>query len=94
MRSSLKKPLFSLSQFHSRASGVTGNIDINGNPRNVVEFRKMSSYIPQHFAMLDLLTVQETLRVSTDLKLPIETTKKEKDKIVSGMMITLCFDYI
>lgn len=54
----------------------------------------MSSYIPQHFAMLDLLTVQETLRVSTDLKLPIETTKKEKDKIVSGMMITLCSVHI
>ncbi|XP_005179747.1 ATP-binding cassette sub-family G member 4 isoform X1 [Musca domestica] len=69
-----------------KASGVTGNIELNGKPRNIVEFRRMSSYIPQNFAMLDLLTVQETLRVSTDLKLPAETTIKEKDKIISNIL--------
>ncbi|XP_061389335.1 ATP-binding cassette sub-family G member 4 [Musca vetustissima] len=69
-----------------KASGVTGNIELNGRPRNIVEFRKMSSYIPQNFAMLDLLTVQETLRVSTDLKLPAETTIQEKDKIINNIL--------
>uniref|UniRef100_A0A1I8PCP7 ABC transporter domain-containing protein n=2 Tax=Stomoxys calcitrans TaxID=35570 RepID=A0A1I8PCP7_STOCA len=69
-----------------KASGITGNIDLNGKPRNIVEFRRMSSYIPQNFTMLDLLTVQETLRVSTDLKLPIETTIKQKNKIIKNIL--------
>lgn len=72
-----------------RASGVSGNFLINGKERNLVEFRKMSSYIAQDFAMLDLLTVQETLKVSTDLKLTTQTKQGEKDKIAS---ISQCND--
>ena len=43
----------------------------------------MSSYIPQDFAMLDLLTVQETLKISIELKLSAQTKQQEKDKIAS-----------
>lgn len=67
-----------------RAKGVSGNFKINDSPRNLVEFRKMCSYIPQDFAMLDLLTVQETLKISADLKLPWETPAEHKEKIVSS----------
>lgn len=62
---------------------MSGNFLINGEERNLVEFRKMSSYIPQDFAMLDLLTVQETLKISTELKLSTQTKQQEKDKIAS-----------
>lgn len=43
----------------------------------------MSSYIPQDIAMSDLLTVQETLKISTELKLSTQTKQQEKDKIAS-----------
>lgn len=42
----------------------------------------MSAYIAQNFVMLNLLTVEETLRVSTDLKMPSSTAAQEKQKIV------------
>lgn len=62
---------------------MSGNFLINDEERNLIEFRKMSSYIPQDFAMLDLLTVQETLKISTELKLSTQTKQQEKDKIAS-----------
>ncbi|XP_065356937.1 ATP-binding cassette subfamily G member 4 [Calliphora vicina] len=69
-----------------KASGVSGNFLINGEERNLLEFRKMSSYIPQEFAMLDLLTVQETLKVSTDLKLSTQTKQPEKEQIINDIL--------
>lgn len=33
--------------------------------------------------MLDLLTVQETLKISTELKLSLDTKPEEKNKIAS-----------
>lgn len=65
---------------------MTGTVQINGQERHLHEFRKMSAYIPQKFAMLDLLTVQETLKVSVDLKLPKIQKTLEKEKIVSTLL--------
>jgi len=42
----------------------------------------MSAYIAQDFVMLNLLSVEETLRVSADLKMPSSTVATEKQKIV------------
>uniref|UniRef100_A0A1B0B920 ABC transporter domain-containing protein n=1 Tax=Glossina palpalis gambiensis TaxID=67801 RepID=A0A1B0B920_9MUSC len=66
--------------------GVTGTVQINGQERQLNEFRKMSAYIPQKFAMLDLLTVQETLKVSVDLKLPKIKKTLEKAKIIDAIL--------
>lgn len=75
--------LFTLFLSIARASGVSGYFHVNGEERDLVEFRKMSSYIPQDFTMLDLLTVKETLKTSVDLKLSEQTTDEEKEKIAS-----------
>uniref|UniRef100_A0A1A9WZY6 ABC transporter domain-containing protein n=1 Tax=Glossina brevipalpis TaxID=37001 RepID=A0A1A9WZY6_9MUSC len=69
-----------------KTNGVTGHFQINGQERHLGEFRKMSSYIPQKFAMLDLLTVQETLKVSVDLKLPNIKKILEKEKIINAIL--------
>ncbi|XP_023304678.2 ATP-binding cassette sub-family G member 4 isoform X1 [Lucilia cuprina] len=69
-----------------KASGVSGNFLINGEERNLLEFRKMSSYIAQDFAMLDLLTVEETLKISTELKLSTQTKQKEKEQIINDIL--------
>uniref|UniRef100_A0A0K8WJ67 ATP-binding cassette sub-family G member 1 n=1 Tax=Bactrocera latifrons TaxID=174628 RepID=A0A0K8WJ67_BACLA len=69
-----------------KASGVSGKITFNGEERNNLAYRKVSSYIPQDFALLDLLTVQETMSDSVDLKLPSETKSEEKEKIVNDII--------
>lgn len=61
---------------------MSGKITFNGEERNNLAYRKVSCYIPQDFALLDLLTVQETMSDSVDLKLPSKTTSEEKEKIV------------
>jgi len=65
-----------------RLQGVTGQFLLNGRPRDMLSFRKMSAYIAQDFVMLNLLSVEETLRVSADLKMPSSTVATEKQKIV------------
>jgi len=42
----------------------------------------------QDFVMLNLLSVEETLRVSADLKMPSSTVAQEKQKIV-GVINTI-----
>ncbi|EDW77382.2 uncharacterized protein Dwil_GK18117, isoform C [Drosophila willistoni] len=69
-----------------KINGVDGQFLINGKPRDIMAYRKMSSYIPQNYVMLNLLTVEETLRVSADLKLPRSTTTEEKQKIINEIM--------
>lgn len=65
-----------------RTSGVSGNILINDVPRNKHDFRRKSSYITQDFAMMDKLTVLETLDFAADLKLSRKVSKSVKQKIV------------
>ncbi|TDG46545.1 hypothetical protein AWZ03_006983 [Drosophila navojoa] len=72
-----------------KVSGVSGQFLLNGQPRDLQAFRKMSSYIAQNFEMLSLLTVQETLRVSADLKLPTGTTALQKQIILDDIIEVL-----
>lgn len=69
-----------------KLQGVTGQFLLNGRPRDIMSFRKMSAYIAQNFVMLNLLTVEETLRVSTDLKMPSSTAAQEKQKIIDDII--------
>ncbi|XP_054741597.1 ATP-binding cassette sub-family G member 1 [Anastrepha obliqua] len=75
-----------------KASNVSGQFTFNGSERNVLTFRKSSCYIPQDFALLDLLTVQETMNDSADLKLPAQTISAEKRKIVDDILQILNMD--
>lgn len=49
---------------------MSGNFELNGYPWKLNDLRKISTYIPQEFSMLPLLTVRETMEVAIDLKLP------------------------
>ncbi|KAH8419500.1 hypothetical protein KR222_011626 [Zaprionus bogoriensis] len=69
-----------------KVHGLSGQILFNGAPRELLSFRKMSSYIAQNFMMLSLLTVEETLRVSADLKLPTSTSKQLKQEILNDII--------
>ncbi|KAH8413444.1 hypothetical protein KR009_011336 [Drosophila setifemur] len=66
--------------------GVSGQFLLNGRPRDMMSFRKMSAYIAQDFVMLNLLTAEETLRVSVDLKMPSSTAAEEKQKIIDDII--------
>ncbi|XP_017075897.2 ABC transporter G family member 41 [Drosophila eugracilis] len=72
-----------------KLQGVSGQFLLNGRPRDMMTFRKMSAYIAQDFVMLNLLSVEETLRVSVDLKMPSSTVPQEKQKIIDDIIDVL-----
>ncbi|XP_034472213.1 ATP-binding cassette sub-family G member 4 isoform X2 [Drosophila innubila] len=72
-----------------KVKDVSGQILLNGQPRELHSFRMMSSYIAQNFVTHGLLTVEETLRVSADLKLPTSTLKQQKQQILDEIVDVL-----
>uniref|UniRef100_A0A1B6F7Y9 ABC transporter domain-containing protein n=1 Tax=Cuerna arida TaxID=1464854 RepID=A0A1B6F7Y9_9HEMI len=54
----------------NRWAGVQGNVTVNGQPWNRSQFSRLCCYITQEFAMMELLTVRETLQIAANLKLP------------------------
>lgn len=67
----------------NRTMGVKGSIRVNGKERVLQVFRKECCYITQEFAMLGLLTVMETFKSTSDLKLGSKVSNEKKYSIVS-----------
>lgn len=65
-----------------RHSGVTGNININGAPRNLQTFQEMSRYIMQDDIYQPFLTVNESMNFAADLKLGQLLPKAQKNEDV------------
>ncbi|KYQ52093.1 ATP-binding cassette sub-family G member 4 [Trachymyrmex zeteki] len=68
-------------------TSVTGRIMINGQERNMSEFRKLSAYIMQDDNLQSFLTVQEAMFIAADLKLDLNHHQKSQkiDKILVAM---------
>jgi hypothetical protein len=62
---------------------MNGSITINGHERNLSQFRKLSCYIMQDNQLHANLTVEEAMRVASNLKLGKDMTKDEKQEVVS-----------
>ncbi|XP_034256947.1 ATP-binding cassette sub-family G member 4-like [Thrips palmi] len=72
-----------------RTSALSGNILVNGRPRNLRRFRKMSCYIMQDDQLLPHLTVREYMIVSANLKLSDHIGAAAKRRIVDELLETL-----
>lgn len=62
--------------------GVTGDIYVNGRPRNKHLFHKLSCYIMQDDLVQMGLTVNEAMNVAANLKLGSELNAHEKKLVV------------
>lgn len=65
-----------------KTSNFSGNMFVNGEIMDFDRFKKISCYITQDDRLYDLLTVKESMKASTDLKVGNSVSKKEREKIV------------
>ncbi|KRT86046.1 ABC transporter ATP-binding protein [Oryctes borbonicus] len=72
--------------------GVGGNVYVNGFPRDLKAFRKLSCYITQDDRLQPLLTVEENMNIAADLKLGMEISRKKKRTIIQEILQTLGLD--
>nr|CAD7412656.1 unnamed protein product [Timema cristinae] len=70
-------------------TGVVGDITENGQPRNSRRFHKMSCYITQEDQIQPLLTVEEAMMVSANLKQPTSLSKMTKMNMIMDILATL-----
>lgn len=63
---------------------MNGSITINGQERNLSQFRKLSCYIMQDNQLHANLTVEEAMHVASNLKLGKDMKKDEKQEVVSS----------
>lgn len=69
--------------------GAAGSILVNGEPRNMKQFRKISRYIMQENLLQPMLTVEELMMVAADLKLNRELSKADKLTAITEILFIL-----
>ncbi|XP_015522902.2 ATP-binding cassette sub-family G member 1 [Neodiprion lecontei] len=72
-----------------KTTGMEGSITMNGHERNLSAFRKLSCYIMQDNQLHGNLTVQEAMKVASNLKLGRNVTRAEKEKVLQEILETL-----
>lgn len=72
-----------------KSSGTEGSITINGHERNLSSFRKLSAYIMQDNQLHGNLTVEESMKVASNLKLSKRISKEEKNEVIQEILETL-----
>ena len=65
-----------------RTGNSNGSILINGYPRNLEKFRKLSRYIMQEDLLQPKMTVLENMKIACHLKLGTTVSGREKYKKV------------
>ncbi|XP_029667725.1 ATP-binding cassette sub-family G member 1-like isoform X1 [Formica exsecta] len=68
---------------------TSSSININGKPRNMQEFKKMSCYIMQEDLVQPKLTVMEAMSFAADLKLGRKKSQSEKRIAINEILATL-----
>lgn len=69
--------------------GATGLISINGQPRDLRDFKKMSCYIMQDNIVQPKLTALEAMNFAIDLKLGSKVSREIKDAAIGEIMDVL-----
>lgn len=72
-----------------KCEGSNGTITINGQPRELRQFKKSSCYIMQEDLLQPRLTVLEAMRFAADLKLGNRLTPSEKLSAITEIIDTL-----
>ncbi|KRT82798.1 ABC transporter ATP-binding protein [Oryctes borbonicus] len=71
---------------------VSGRIYINGEPRVMRDFRKVSCYLRQEDLVQPYLTVLESVTIATQLKLGERFSDKEKQSLAHRILSTIGLD--
>ncbi|KAL6268669.1 hypothetical protein P5V15_001800 [Pogonomyrmex californicus] len=72
-----------------RCTDMSGSISINGQPRDMQEFKKISCYIMQNDLLQPNLTVFEAMTFAADLKLGRKKSRSEKLNAIGEILSTL-----
>lgn len=83
-----KTTLLNCLAFRARAGNRTGTVALNGQPASFKAMRSVCNYVMTDGRMLPYLTVQETLMIAANLKLPF-LSRADREKRVEEVMADL-----